>query len=228
MNRMVGSVGSLGLALLIGAGAVMAHGRQLGAAPAPAPAPAPTIGSIDMEEVYNASGAPRELAMAAHQREAEGVQRINKLMAAPYLEAQEVEEYGALIGRAVPSPEEEKRSAALKAVNDGRAAELADLQSKANAALNAQGAARMAHLNDMKHILQTQVRPGLVADLRSQQEGWIQEFRHRQIVQLRQEIAKVAKEKGIAHVFDATTLVYSTNDLTPLVVKRVSKQAGKH
>ena len=92
MKRMIGPIGALSLALLIGAGALMAHARQPGANDA-------KMGSIDMEEVYNASGAPAELEQAGRQHEAEGAQRINKIMAVPYLEPAELQDYGALIGR---------------------------------------------------------------------------------------------------------------------------------
>jgi hypothetical protein len=71
------------------------------------------------------------------------------------------------------------------------------------------------------------VRPGLVTDFRAQHEAVMSDFRHRQIVQLRQDVAKVAKEKGIAHVFDSGTLIYSVNDLTPLVLQQLSKRAPK-
>lgn len=219
MKRMIAPIGALALALLIGAGALMAHAGQ--------PAADVKIGSIDMEEVYNASGAGQELEQAGHQREVDGTQRINKIMAVPYLEAKELEEYGSLVGKTELTPEEEKRAAALKAVNDGRVAELGLLQAKPNNQLNAQDQARIGHLEELKRLLQTQVRQGLIADFRTQQEGWLQEYRHRQLVQIRQEVAKLAKEKGIAHVFDATTLIYSANDLTPEMLKRVSKRGAK-
>ena len=75
------------------------------------------IGSIDMEEVYNASGSPQELEQAARQHEAEGAQRITKIMAVPYLEHNELEEYGTLIGKAKMTPDEEKRAAVLKGIS---------------------------------------------------------------------------------------------------------------
>lgn len=226
MKRMIAPIGSLGLALLIGVGAMVAHAMQPENAKQD-PVFGAKLGSIDMEEVYNASGAPTELEQAGRQHEAEGSQRINKIMAVPYLEAAELQDYGALIGKAQVTPEDEKKAAALKTVNDGRAAELGVLEGKPKDGLNAQDLARIAHLEELKRTLQNQVRPGLVADFRTQQEGWLQEYRHRQFMLLRQEVAKVAKEKGIAHVFEASTLVYSINDLTPAMLQRISKRAPK-
>jgi len=190
--------------------------------------PSGTIGSVDMEEVYNASGAPQELDQAGRQHEADGIQRINKIMSVPFLEPAELEEYGTLIGKLKMTPEEEKRAAALKTISDQRAAELRTLETKANGALTAEEKIRVGHLTDLRVTLQNQVRPGLVADFRTQHDGWLSDYRHHQIVALRQEVAKVAKEKHIDHVFDSGTLVFSMNDLTPTVLQRVAKRNGRH
>jgi hypothetical protein len=225
MNRLFVPMGGLILALLIASCALVARAKE----PRSDQADTVTngvIASIDMEEVYNISGAPQELDQAARQNQAQGAQRINQVMAVPYLESTELEEYGTLIGKAKMTPVEEKRANELKTVNDQRAVELRTLQTKQNAELTADEKTRLGHLIDLKQTLETQVRPGLVADFRGQQEGWVAEFRHRQLIKLRQEVAKVAKEKGIAHVFDSGTLVYSVNDLTPAVLQRLAKHTG--
>src|SRR2546421_2688918 len=99
MRRLIAPVGAVALALLIGAGALVAHAREPRHDKAETVANG-AIGSIDMEELYNASGAPQQLDQAARQHEAEGAQRINKILAVPYLELPELEEYGTLIGKA--------------------------------------------------------------------------------------------------------------------------------
>jgi hypothetical protein len=225
MNRLFAPMAGLILALLIASGALVARAKEPRLDP-PDTVTNGVIASIDMEEVYNASGAPQELEQAAREHEAQGAQRINQVMAVPYLEPTELEEFGTLIGKAKMTPVEQKRADELKAVNDQRTAELRTLQTKNNAELTADEKTRLGHLIDLKQTLQTQVRPGLVADFRGQQEGWVAEFRHHQIVKLRQEVAKVAKEKGIAHVFDAGTLVYSVLDVTPGVLQRLAKHNG--
>ena len=226
MKRFIVPYGILVLGLLIGSGTLVARAKEPRMDRADT-ASTGTIGSIDMEDVYNASGSPQELEQAARQHEAEGAQRINKIMAVPYLEAAELEEYGTLIGKAAMTPEEDKRAGALKSTSDARENELKTLQTKQDAPLNAEEKTRLAHLIDLKQILQNQVKPGLVADFRSQQEGWVAEYRHRQLIKLRQEVAKVAREKGISHVFDSGTLVYSVNDLTPVVLQRLAKRPGR-
>ncbi len=226
MNRWIAPVLVLSVGLLITVGALVAGAKEPRDDSGRAAA-GESIGSVDIEDVYNASALAQDLDQAAHGHEAEGAQRINKIMAVPYLEHAELEEYGTLIGKAKQDPEEEKRAAALKSTNDERAAELRGLETKQNAALTAEDKTRMSHLNDLKQTLQNQVRPGLVADFRQQQEGWIADYRHRQILTLRQEVAKVAKEKGIANVFDAGSLVYSVNDLTPIVLQRVAKRGPR-
>jgi hypothetical protein len=225
MKRLFLPVGSLLLALLIGVGALTARAKEPVEGGQPVSANE-AIGSVDMEEVYNAAGSPQELDQAARQHEAEGAQRINKIMAVPYLEHNDLEEYGTLIGKVKMTPEEEKRAAALRAKNDQSAAELAALQTQ-QAPLNAADKMKLDRLQGLKQTLENQIRPDLIAQFRTQQEGWVAEYRHRQLIQLRQEVAKVAKEKKISHVFDAGTLVYSVNDLTPTVIQRLSKRATR-
>jgi Skp family chaperone for outer membrane proteins len=226
MTRLAAPVAGLALALLIGAGALVANAREPRLDRADAAANG-SIGSVDMEEIYNASGDPAELEQAARQHEAEGEQRINKIMAVPYLEPNELEEFGALIGKGKMTPEEEKRADALKALNSDRAGELKTLQVQGGALAPA-AQARLTHLTELRQTLQSQVRPGLIADFRAQHEGWIGDFRHQQIVALRKEVAKIAKDRGIAHVFDANALVYSVNDLTATVLQRMDKRGEHH
>ncbi|HLJ56192.1 MAG TPA: hypothetical protein VKT77_14220 [Chthonomonadaceae bacterium] len=225
MKRMIAPIGAIALALLVGAGAMWAQAKQPDDEKQDVVAGG-KIGSVDMEDVYNASGAPQDLERAAHQHEIEGEQRINKIMAVPYLEQAELEEYGALIGKASLTPDEEKRFAAIKALNDNRAAELAGLVAKPNPA--PQDAARITHLNDLKRTLQNELRPQLIADFRAQNDSMMQEYRHRQIAQLRQEVGRVAKDNGLAHVFDSGTLVYTSVDITKDVIQRMAnKSKGK-
>lgn len=226
MTRFIAPLGVLILAGTIAAGGLVANAKEPAARRADA-ASSGTIGLIDMEEVYNASGAPQELEQAARQHEAQGVERIKQIMAVPYLEPKELEDYGTLIGKAKLTPEEEKQAEKFRSTNEMRVNELKTLQTKPDNQLNADDRARMSHLVELKQALQTQVRPGLVDDFRTQHEGWLADFRHHQLVTLRQEVAKVAKEKGIDHVFDSTTLIYSVNDLTPTVLQRISRKTRR-
>jgi len=223
MKRWILPIGALMLALLIGVGALVAQAKEPRKIPAEGDAVG-TLGSVDMEEIYNASGGPQELEQAARQHEADGEKRIAKLLSVPYLERAELEEYGALIGKLQLTPEEEKRSVALKAENDKRAGELSELQVKPNDALTAADKTRMRHLGDLRQTLETQVKPGLLADFGRQQDGWVADYRRHQLVLLRQDVAKVAKTRGIAHVFDSGTLVYSVNDLTSTIIQQMKKR----
>lgn len=223
MKRWILPVGALMLALLIGGGALVAQAKEPRKIPAEGEAIG-TLGSVDMEEIYNASGGPQDLDQAARQHEIEGEKRISKLLSVPFLERAELEAYGTLIGKVQLTPEDEKKSASLKSENDKRATELSTLQTKANDALTAEDRARMSHLTDLRQVLETQVKPGLIADFGRQHEGWVADYRRRQLVMLRQDVAKVAKSRGIAHVFDAGTLVYSVNDLTPTIIQQLKKR----
>jgi hypothetical protein len=224
MKRWILPVGALMLALLIGIGALVAQAKEPKGIVAEGDAIG-TLGSVDMEEIYNASGGPQDLDAAARQHEIEGEKRIQKLLSVPFLERAELEEFGTLIGKAQLTPDEEKKSLALKQESDKRGIELRALQVKPDDALKPEDKTRMNHLSELRQTLETQVKPGLIADFSRQQEGWVTDYRRRQLVLLRQDVAKVAKSKGIAHVFDAGTLVYSVNDLTPTVVQQVKKRA---
>ena len=221
MNRHYLPIGVIAVTLLIGAGSLMAHARE----PHVDAAPTGAIASVDMEEIYNSSGASAELEAAARQHSADGEQRIRRILSAPYLEINELQEYGELIGKVKLTPEEEKRATAIHKMSEDRIAEMAALQTKPADQLLPADRTRIAHLQELKRTLDSQIQPGLVADFRAQNEGWIAEFRHKQYVQLRDQVGKVAKERGITHVFDTTALVYSVNDLTSTVIQRIGKHS---
>ena len=226
MKRYIAPMCVLVLGFIVGAGALVAHAKEPRAPIADTPA-AGSLGSVDMEDIYNAVGGPQELDQAGRQDEADGIKKINRIMTVPYLEAPELEEYGTLVGKKALTPQEEARASALKNTSDMRATELRALETKADALQPAEKT-RLSHLTDLRVTLQNQVRPGLVADFRVQHDGWLAEFKHRQIAALRLEVAKVAKEKHIDHVFDAGTLVFSVNDITAAVLQHLGKRGAKH
>ena len=84
----------------------------------------------------------------------------------------------------------------------------------------------MKQLQEQSRLLDS-IYPYWQEDARAQQSERVEAFRRVQIGRLRAVVGKVASERGIAHVFDATALVYSANDVTPLVVQRAGKRAPK-
>src|SRR5579871_5312516 len=211
-NPKVITVGSLALALLLGVGAMVVHARE-NDAPQNG-----VIGMVDMDRVYNASDAPMQMAKQAALIEAEAQKRLDSIAAVPQLNAMELQEYGNLLGKAQPTPDEQNRIKELKALSDRRNDEFRMLQMKPN--LTPDESKRLKELQQQSRLLE-RVMPGLQADLRADVLDREESVKRGLIAQLRGEVAKVAQEKKLGHVFDTTALVYSTNDITQAVIQRV-------
>lgn len=214
-NSKMVTVGSLTLALLLGVGAMVVHARQNND-----PMNA-VIGMVDMERIYGASDAPMQLAKQSALIEAEAQKRLDNILSVPQLNAKELEEYGLLVAKAQPTADEQSRMKELKAISDKRNEEFNALQMKAN--LNAQEQTRLKELQQQSRLIQ-RILPNLQADLRADVLEREETVKHGLVAQLRNEVAKVAQEKKIAHVFDTNALVYSVNDITQAVVQRVTKR----
>lgn len=216
---------TLSVALFVGAGGVMVHARQPRADAPNMQAPLLTgqIGSVDIERVYVASGGPEQLAQRATEIATEVAQRFNEVKGVGQLDQNELSEYGTLLFRAVRSEADQARLKALKAISDQRADELNRLQIKPDGMLTPEDKTRMRQLQDQNRQFLA-LLPNWQDDLRAQQGERVEAFRRTQMARLRPVIGKLAVERGIAHVFDSTALVYSANDLTPAVLQRVSKR----
>lgn len=191
-------------------------------------APPVTPGSIavvDMDRIYAASDAPEQLGQKAMQYQQEAVTNVDKIRGVPFLTQDELVEYARLLIKDKPVDADQTRMKALKALSDQRAEELRGLQTKKDTELTAADKTRLHDLTEQSRLLDLAM-PGLENTLRTDQNLRIEEFRHEQIVQLRAMVAQVAKSRNISNVFDANSLVYSNNDLTPLVIQRLNKRSG--
>lgn len=214
-NKLVG-IGALALALLMGAGTVVSHAHDDDTAKSP---PC-DIGMVDMERIYNASEAPAEFLKEADQIEGEAQKRIDGMMLVPALTPNELKEYGELIGKNAPDAAQQKRIDDLKKLSDNRVDELSKLQTSNN--LGAQEKARMQELIKDRRVAEQfiqVIQEGFRRQALEREDG----VKRTQLAQLRAEVAKVAKEKKISHVFDINALVYSTNDLTQPVIQKLDK-----
>ncbi len=220
--RSVTHLGVLGLAMLMGVGALAVHARQNDKPPdtAPPELSVRSIGGVDMEQLYEASGGRAALEQKANELGADMDKRLNAMESAPYLTADERLEYVGLLEKFTPDAAQQARMNALKALSDQRAGELQALTVKQ--ALTPMDKARLDELVGQKRSLD-QALPGVQEVARMQQQERVEEFRREQLKQLRAAVAQVAKQKGITNVFDANALVYSANDLTPLVIQHLGK-----
>jgi Skp family chaperone for outer membrane proteins len=213
-SRNLIAVALLALAMLVGGGAMVVHavpGRAAGE---------DDTAMVDMDRIYNSSDLPQVMAQRANQLAAQAQDRLEALSDARFLEAKELQEYGDLVAKAQPDPVQKARIKELKALSDTRSAELDKLQVKIADTLTPADKARMHALVEMSHLID-RVLPGIQSDLAQDQSDRLRALRREQIAQLRTIVATVAKEKGVAHVFDVNAMVYTANDLTPLVLKKL-------
>lgn len=214
-------IGVLILALLIGAGALVSQARVAREARVQA-APGPnSLACVDMNRIYMASTAPREYDLKSVEIETEMERQLQGILAVPMLIPQELQEFGGLIVKPMPADAEKARMKALKEVSDKRAEELRTLQSKKD--LTPQERMRLQELTDLSRFLNQRI-PTILDAMKLTQRAQLDAFRNEQIAQLRVVVGQVAREKGFEQVFDAGSLVYSTNDLTEAVLQKVKKR----
>ena len=221
-------VSVLACALLIGAGSKISHARQAGAERENLQAPLQTgqIACVDMDRLYAASGGPEQLAQKAAETTLEVNTRLKEMKSVPLLDENELQEYGTLLFKAVKNDADQTRIKVLRAVSEQRQDELNKLQIKPDATLTAADKTRMKQLQEQSRLLAS-ILPFWQEDARAQQSERLETFRRSQMAKLRQIVGKAAQERNIAHVFDTSALVYSANDLTALVLPRVTKRAAK-
>lgn len=184
------------------------------------------IGCVDMDRVYVASGGPEQLAQQANEIGMEVTQHLKEIKSAPMLSQEELQEYGSLVFKNRRTEAEQARIKAIKQLSDQRTDELNRLQVKPDKQLTAEDKARMKALQEQSRLVES-ILPFWQEDAHAQQNSRVEAYRRVQIARLRTIVGKVATERNIAHVFDTSALVYSTNDITTLVVARVSKHSGK-
>ena len=223
MKKQIVPVSALALSLFLGFGAyvVQAKGRKTDAKE---PAGSISLASVDLERIYAEAGAEEQLAQAAQEKQKDSFERIQKIAAASYLEPIELNEFGNLIGKLKPSLEEQKRLDALTTLEATRELELKDLTTKKTPTELEQK--RLTHLVSLKTALEKDM-PRISSEFQIQQDEYVAAYRRYQIKLLRGEVAKVAKDKGVANVFDSNSLVYAANDLTEPVVAYLKKHPLK-
>ena len=223
MKKQIIPVSALALSLFLGFGAyvVQAKGRK---ADAKEPGGSVSLASVDLERIYAEAGAEEQLAQAAQEKQKDSYDRIQKIATASYLEPIELNEFGNLIGKLKPSPDEQKRLDALSMLEATRDLELKDLLTKKTPTDIEQK--RLTHLVSLKTALERDM-PRISNEFQIQQEEYVATYRRYQIKLLRGEVAKVAKDKGVANVFDSNSLVYAANDLTEPVVAYLKKHPLK-
>ena len=214
----------LALSLLIGAGALATHAKDNQAGGKDAPLTASNVARVDMDSVFDASDAPTLMEQKATETGKATMDALTRITNSPYLEQQEMVEYVSIIAADNPTPQQQARAQELKTLSDKRAQEFSVLSTKNP--LSAEDKKRMvalqAETTDTQNLM-----PSIESNFRLIRQSRLDTYRREQMARLRGIVAKVAKDHGILHVFDANTLVFSVNDITADVIQKVSKRPGK-
>lgn len=205
---------TLGAAALTLAPSLLARPAQA------APAGAPTFGSVDIQKLQSQSSKKArydtELKALADRLNTAFKQQAASIM----LTKAEQIELGGLLSKAKPNDADRARTAVLQAQAGKAAQELADLQ-QAKAPTPTE-TARLATLTSQYQTGQAalqEIGDGYQEQLKSLNDKDTAEFTQ----SVKEAIAAVAQQKGLSVVFDSNLAVYTTNDITEDVVKRINK-----
>ncbi len=187
---------------------------------APAPGGIPVFGSVDIQKLQTQSTKKTKYDADLHAL-ADRLDTAFKLQAASVmLNKADQTELGTLLSKAAATDKDRDRIAALQAQSSKDVLTYQDLQQKKDptpadtsqlAALNSQYEAGKTALQD--------IGDGYQAQLKTLSEKDNTEFTQT----VREAIAAVAQQKGLSVVFTSDIAVYTTNDITDDVVKRLNK-----
>jgi Skp family chaperone for outer membrane proteins len=226
LNRNLVHIGVLGLAMLLGAGTLVGYARERADDTKNAGQTSDSLAVVDMERLYEVASGPVQLEQKDLELSAAIEQRLDKLGGVAYLDQKDLQEYITLIGKQNPADAEQAQIRTLETRSGQSADELQKLQSLPDAQVTPENKARMRELNNRQQFL-SQRMPSIRLAFLSQKNAILEAYRRDQLAALRAEVAKAAKEKGVAHVFDVTAMVYSATDLTPAVMQRLNKRANR-
>jgi Skp family chaperone for outer membrane proteins len=215
LNRRSHSLPIIGLALTLLCTSFTAINASAAAAQS-----SPTFGSVDVQKVL--AGATKKAALdqqltdLSNKLEAQFKQQV----ASPMLSAANQQELGTLLSKSNPTDADKARITELQAMSQKDADELASLQ-QVKSPTDAQ-TARLGVLTkeqqDSQEIFQN------IADGYKAQVQAASDKNNLQLSDaLKQAIAAVAQQKGLAVVFDSNVALYTSNDITEDVTKRFNK-----
>ncbi len=209
--------GVAGLALgLLGSPALT---RPAAAAPAAAPG-ALAMGNVDLDKIiagYGKKAAYDQQVQDLNAKfDAQFKQQVNYDMLSKAQQTQLTE----LLSKPTPASQDQAAITALQAQSTKDAQELATLQQKQNPTADDQ--ARLQALTQQHQAGQQalkDVADGYSAQVTARQQALSTELSNT----VREAIVAVAKEKGLSMVFTSQIAIFSTNDITEDVLKRLNK-----
>jgi Skp family chaperone for outer membrane proteins len=212
--------------MLLGAGTFVGYARERADDTKSAAQTADSTAVVDMERLYEVAGGPLQLEQKDMELTAAIEQRLDKLGGVAYLDQKDLQDYVTLLGKQNPTEADQAQIRTLETRSGQCADELQKLQRLPDVQVTPDNKARMRELNSRQQFI-NQRMPGIRMAFLSQKNAVLDAYRRDQLAAVRAEVAKTAKEKGIAHVFDVTAMVYASNDLTQAVTQRLNKRANK-
>jgi len=205
----------LSAAFLIGAGPYLVRAAGIQAATG-------VVANVDMQRVFLESDARKAAETRVREYGRALFQRFGETAQLAYLTADEIAEYSEIVNAEQPTAAQQQRLAAIKAESAKRTDEAQRLALIKDSDLTAKDRARLRELNTIKE----QQKPALDR-LRQLYQQMVNEEDLRQTRvahgEVRAIVGRVAKEMGCSEVFDTSSLVYATVDITQNVLPKVKK-----
>lgn len=180
------------------------------------------VANADVQSLFDQSDAKKAADEKVKEFGTTLFKRFEETARMKYLTVDELSEYSAAINAEAPTPMQTQRITAIKKASTDRAEEYSRLLGKPDAQVTAADRARLRELNTME-----QARPEALQRLSQIYQRNVDaeeaKLKRLALAEVRQAIAKVAKENGVAEVFDSAALVAAPLDLTPLVLPKVRK-----
>jgi len=185
-----------------------------------APAGMPAFGSVDIQKLQTESSRKAkydtDLHALADRLNTAFTQQTSSIM----LTKTEQVELGGLLSKTAPSDADRTRVLVLQNKATQAAKDLTDLQqAKAPTPADTARIASLTTQYDAGKAALQEIGDGYQAQLKALQEKDNTEFTQ----SVKEAISAVAQQKGLSVVFDSNIAVYTTNDITADVVKRINK-----
>jgi Skp family chaperone for outer membrane proteins len=181
---------------------------------------AASVAVVDMNQVFESSEAPKQLAQKAADIEAEASRKFQDITSGAFLDQKEGQEYLQLLTKAKPTPEDQTRLKQLRELSTTRDKRLQELSQKNP--LNDAEKNEMRDLDARRRNMDL-ILPRFQEDLQADAAARIEAVRRELYSQIREVVAKVAKDKGVTQVFSSEALIYASQDLTPQVLQKFKK-----
>ena len=185
-----------------------------------APAGMPTFGSVDIQKLQTESSRKAKYDTDLHALADRLNTAFTKQTASIMLTKAEQTDLGGLLSKVNPTENDNTRVAVLQSKATKSAQELTDLQqAKAPTPADTARIASLTTQYDAGKAALQEIGDGYQAQLKALQEKDNTEFTQ----SVKEAISAVAQQKGLSVVFDSNIAVYTTNDITADVVKRINK-----